>query len=981
VGDFDFRYMSVSPNKQKPGRSVFTPRNTLATKTLPPSTQVISTSSYQRSPESIGDSTGLFDSSPLVIVGENITSSAPMDNQENVSKSKGNNTSNSQPQTQQHASSQPEAQRKNPLGSKFSSLFNIPKRGVARPEHHRQPPSASSSRNVSGSSTLDDSAWMSNPTNPWTQNSSAQNKILSGTSSGWKRPPEIPRFDPTGGAKYAQPPSAKPLFSSFGTPFNNPVSVPQSAPQRVTIDLTDEDNQFDPNAALKDRSFNAYEYVDPIKANENLKKLLEGAFEDEEEEGERKQRLPKSVRKPAAKVAKKVGGIKSLADRLMKLEVKEEAAEEVPGEEEDDDEGYVDGLEVRLLPHQIDGVSWMIERESGKKKKGIFPKGGILADDMGLGKTIQALSLILMNFRPSDEQLEKEFKKKKIPISTSHSTLVVAPLALIKQWESEIKTKAPGLKVLVHHGPSRTTMASKLKAYDVVVTTYQTLMSEHTSEATGCFGVQWYRVILDEAHSIKNPKAKSTQATYALRSIYRWCLTGTPMQNNLDELQSLIRFLRIQPYCDYSSWKRDITGPIKDGRGGIGMRRLHYFLKAFMMRRTKDVLRKEGGLGHQTAEGGGFKLVGREVREIKSEFDASERLFYERLESRAQESLDVMMKKDKNNYIGALVLLLRLRQACNHPHLMKSKMEKDQDALAVGTSGRGQQQKGDSDVDGLANLLDGLSVQTKNCDMCKRQFDQNEVSRGSIRCNDCEADLAIATGTSRKLKPKTKKSEKSKKTKKSKISSEERQKLRKARQRRVVIDSDDEDEASAEWLVSQESRNAKDGELNTDDEDDEEGAEWLGSDDSETDDEEDDDAADQSGEEETERSLHYNPYKPMNFSPDTYDGELPASTKIKEMLSILETETPDNKVIVFSQFTTMLDIIEPFLEEAGHRYVRYDGSMRNDQREHSLNQLRTNSKTRVLLCSLRCGSLGLNLTAASRVIIMEPFWNPVSFFL
>jgi SNF2 family DNA or RNA helicase len=112
---------------------------------------------------------------------------------------------------------------------------------------------------------------------------------------------------------------------------------------------------------------------------------------------------------------------------------------------------------------------------------------------------------------------------------------------------------------------------------------------------------------------------------------------------------------------------------------------------------------------------------------------------------------------------------------------------------------------------------------------------------------------------------------------------------------------------------------------------------------------------------------------------DDYNAsDLTPSTKIRQLLKILEQETDEHKVIVFSQFTSMLDLIEPFLKRAGYNFTRYDGSMRNDLREASLSKLRNDKRTRVLLCSLKCGSLGLNLTAASRVVIMEPFWNPVS---
>jgi SNF2 family DNA or RNA helicase len=103
-----------------------------------------------------------------------------------------------------------------------------------------------------------------------------------------------------------------------------------------------------------------------------------------------------------------------------------------------------------------------------------------------------------------------------------------------------------------------------------------------------------------------------------------------------------------------------------------------------------------------------------------------------------------------------------------------------------------------------------------------------------------------------------------------------------------------------------------------------------------------------------------------------------ASAKISELLRLLRAEASQHKFIVFSQFTTMLDLIEPFLRREGFKFSRYDGSMRNEDREESLRQLRKEESCRVLLCSLKCGSLGLNLTAATRVVIVEPFWNPVS---
>lgn len=112
-----------------------------------------------------------------------------------------------------------------------------------------------------------------------------------------------------------------------------------------------------------------------------------------------------------------------------------------------------------------------------------------------------------------------------------------------------------------------------------------------------------------------------------------------------------------------------------------------------------------------------------------------------------------------------------------------------------------------------------------------------------------------------------------------------------------------------------------------------------------------------------------------------------AGTKISEMVKILlspgddtdeekEPMLPPRKTIVFSQFTSMLTLVEPVLQQHGIKYVRYDGSMSNRAREEALNRLRTDAETRVLLCSLKCGALGLNLTVASRVVLLDLWWNP-----
>lgn len=880
--------------------------------------------------------------------------------------------SNSQTQTSEQAqqqplkeiSNQPEFGKASPLRNPLKkdtsrSVFIIPKRDKPRPEQSRQ---------------------SERPSEPSQSRFSREPDLV-----------EIPR--PTNFPFHTVAPPPRPTFSSLGPP--NSVSLYSLSGPRQYTDLTRvEDNGFDPDAAIRAESqkFGApdpYMYIDASKAHNNIKALLEGAFDDDEDKPRLRSRKKMKNKSEEASVEHSC-----LADKLRALDVKEkQGGGEDEEHEEDEDDGTVEGLNVRLLPHQVEGVAWMTDKEIGLKKvKGVLPKGGILADDMGLGKTIQSVALMLNNPRNTLD----DDPKRKLPASVCKGTLVVAPLALIKQWEGEIQSKVSkshALKVLVHHGQNRTKRFEELKKHDVVITTYQILASEHASSsaeehglAAGCFGVHWYRIILDEAHSIKNRNAKSTQACYALKGHYRWCLTGTPMQNNLDELQSLVRFLGIKPFDDLREWRDRITGPMKNGRGTLAMKRLQYFLKAFMKRRTKDILKAEGALdpGGKSRPGEvpreGFKIVERKVESLAAEFSPQERRFYERLEQRTTRSLDRMMGGGKADYIGALVLLLRLRQACNHPQLVGGHLGKDKDALATGsTSHSGSQTPrkpvSDKDADDLADLLGGLTVATKQCDICQVELEKEVVAEGAVRCLECEEDLADQRRSNRKdRKHRSKASPKS-----------ATHNASSRRPRRRVLDSDDE-EGEGDWVVPrpQQAYKVTDKAGDTDDENAEGGGEWLASEDSETGDDSFDSTSrakhmkkgvidlDSS---DAEQQAHQDDGSAIDCD-DPKLADLISSTKIRHLLVILQRESRTHKTIVFSQFTSMLDLVEPFLKAKGLNFTRYDGSMRNDAREASLNKLRNDKRCRVLLCSLKCGSLGLNLTAASRVVILEPFWNP-----
>ena len=214
----------------------------------------------------------------------------------------------------------------------------------------------------------------------------------------------------------------------------------------------------------------------------------------------------------------------------------------------------VPGLIPNLYHHQELALKWMAKLEEGKNK------GGILADDMGLGKTVSTLSLILT--RPAK--------------SRPKTNLIIGPVALARQWEDEIirKTNASHRpSVFIYHKKKATT--TELLKFDVVITTYNTVAREHQKYTTfvkenadrnidyndksvstrfPLFNpgkAMFHRIILDEAQCIKNRRTQTAQACHALYATYRWCLTGTPMMNSVEELFSLIHFLRIKPYSDW----------------------------------------------------------------------------------------------------------------------------------------------------------------------------------------------------------------------------------------------------------------------------------------------------------------------------------------------------------------------------------------------------------------------------------------------
>uniref|UniRef100_A0A8D0EQQ0 Transcription termination factor 2 n=1 Tax=Strix occidentalis caurina TaxID=311401 RepID=A0A8D0EQQ0_STROC len=371
------------------------------------------------------------------------------------------------------------------------------------------------------------------------------------------------------------------------------------------------------------------------------------------------------------------------------------------------------GLKVPLLLHQKQALAWLLWRESQR------PCGGVLADDMGLGKTLTMIALIL-----AQKQLKTEKRKEKSEIwlskndSTvipSHGTLIVCPASLIHHWKKEIDRRVGcgKLQVYLYHGPNRDRHAEALSEYDVVVTTFSLLSKEvptskeegevpakdHDRGSSPCsplLRVAWARVILDEAHNIKNPKVQTSIAVCKLRASARWAVTGTPIQNNLQDMYSLLRFLRCSPFDEYKVWKYQVDNNTK--KGG---ERLSLLTRSLLLRRTKDQLDSTGKPL--------VSLPQRSTQLHQLKLSAEEQSVYNVLFARSRSTLQSYLKRQEQknegrDYTGGnpfekvaqefgvsqkeflagsqsasqvsstvhvLSMLLRLRQCCCHLSLLK----------------------------------------------------------------------------------------------------------------------------------------------------------------------------------------------------------------------------------------------------------------------------------------------------------------------
>jgi superfamily II DNA or RNA helicase len=290
-------------------------------------------------------------------------------------------------------------------------------------------------------------------------------------------------------------------------------------------------------------------------------------------------------------------------------------------------------VQANLRPYQQQGLNWLQFLRQ-------YALGGILADDMGLGKTLQTLVHI---------QVEKDAGRLK------HPALIIAPVSLMGNWQRETARFCPDLRSLVLHGKDRHEIADSMADHDIVITPYSLLERDRER----WLKTKWHLVVLDEAQNIKNASTQAAQVASLLRARQRLCLSGTPMENHLGEIWSLFHFLMPGFLGSQKKFQELFRTPIEKQGNPERLQQLRSRVTPFMLRRTKAVVASELPPKIETV--------------MRVELSGKQADLYETIrlgmEKSVREALDT--KGLAKSQITILDALLKLRQVCCDPHLVK----------------------------------------------------------------------------------------------------------------------------------------------------------------------------------------------------------------------------------------------------------------------------------------------------------------------
>ncbi|RKF54362.1 DNA repair protein RAD5A [Golovinomyces cichoracearum] len=616
-------------------------------------------------------------------------------------------------------------------------------------------------------------------------------------------------------------------------------------------------------------------------------------------------------------------------------------------------DGQINNTSLWKEVHSVNGEKTYVNLITGQEEievpKQVF--GGILADMMGLGKTLLSLSLIVHTLDVEAEEwakltpiLSKDGKstnpsrkgKTALPkleqtplVLNAKTTLLVSPLSTISNWEDQIKQhiKKGSLSYYIYHGSNRLRDPRKLAQYDLVITTYGSVASEFNHRSKKKAGshpleeINWFRIVLDEAHMIREQSTQQFKAINRLSSSRRWAVTGTPVQNRLDDLGALMSFLRIKPFDEKGGFAQFIMAPFKMCDPEI-LPKLRLLVDSITLRRLKDRI----------------DLPPRYDRLVKLDFSDEERIIYDIYAKNASDRIKVIVGQRENSlsgksYVHILQSILRLRLICAHGKDLLS--ENDLKVM----NGLSKDSAIDLDSDGdegsscltLSQAHEMYNLMKETCsDVCLTCVGKIGPSDTSESDGDSKGEIfgymtscyhIICPGCFPKYKSDIEEFAKGQKT--------------------------------IDCPICQQNIKISYVPLRQDIYDDERQA----------------------------RQKNKNVPKPGRSTIE-YSGPHTKTRALLEDLNIsrqksksLPPESPI-KSVVFSGWTAHLDLIQLALDDDGFKYVRLDGKMSRTTRTLAMDTFRDDPTVLVILVSITAGGLGLNLTMANKVYVMEPQYNP-----
>ncbi|KAH7128513.1 SNF2 family N-terminal domain-containing protein [Dendryphion nanum] len=591
---------------------------------------------------------------------------------------------------------------------------------------------------------------------------------------------------------------------------------------------------------------------------------------------------------------------------------------------------------VRFYYHVITG------QESNRPPESV--RGGILADEMGLGKTLSILSLMT---DAKSMQAAIEFSEKTpapsqaslVPLFiNSRATLLICPLSTMVNWKIQIEehVRENSIKWTHYHGP-RNISVQDLADHDLVITTYQVAGADAFDPKKALGHINFFRIVLDEAHTIRNEGTRLSKGTCALAAQRRWAVTGTPVQNRLDDLGALFKFLRIKPFHETSGFNRFIINPFKAADPDI-VPKLQLLVSSVTLRRIKDQ-------GH-------IDLPRKEDLIVKLNFSEDELKLYSWFENDSRRKVNVVASGEKlggSAYARILKAILYLRLICAHGrNLLGDEALKLTEGM---TNDNPMEVEDDQEHSPALNrkaafeMLELLGqTSTDKCvwNGCNHKILAEDDDNDSESDSDAEETkpegrsafkdtFGFMTSCYHLLCPNHAK----------KINAVWAETVQEGGYVRCQFCEDyirpslfELKHSDLEAYEEERERIKKDPKL----------AKKLGS----------------------------------YTGPHTKTKALLSELEMSKKESMANPNEPPIKSVVFSSWTSHLDLIQIALENHGHTYTRLDGRMNRIARTRALETFAKDPTVHVMLVSIGAGGLGLNLTSANKVYVMEPQFNPAA---